>query len=314
MRKQILAFLLAAALLVTPSLAYTASQQNAADALNSLGLFLGTGTARGYDLDAKLNRNQGVILLVRMLGKEDAALSGEYQHTFTDVPAGASGYVGYAYSQGIVNGYTKTKFGGADTMSDTMFLALALRALGYTDGGDMPDFQYRESRKMAQSLGLVEDAANDSDFTRGDAVEVFWKILQTNLKGQSKTLGGQLVEQKVITEAELSKAADIRKNGKPDTSSGGSHSGGSGGSSSGGSGSGSSGSGNTGTGGKTYTWEEYQALSAEKQWEFMQSFTEPADFFAWQTEAKAAYDQDHPNIDLGQGGRVDLGELIHGGQ
>ncbi|MDO4315104.1 MAG: hypothetical protein Q4C45_04950, partial [Oscillospiraceae bacterium] len=215
--KRLIALILTTMILTVMSSAYTAEQKNAADALNHLGLFLGTGTAKGYDLDANLNRNQGVILLVRMLGKEDAAKSGEYQHTFVDVPAGASGYVGYAYSQRIVNGYTATKFGGSDTMSDTMFLALTLRALGYSDSGETPDFQYQESRKMAKSLGLVADAEQDLNFTRGDAVEVFWKALHTSLKGQTATLADRLLEQGVVTKEELTKAADIRKIGLPDT-------------------------------------------------------------------------------------------------
>ncbi|MDO4315484.1 MAG: hypothetical protein Q4C45_06875, partial [Oscillospiraceae bacterium] len=91
-------------------------------------------------------------------------------------------------------------------------------------------------------------------------------------------------------------------------------SGSSGGSSGGGDSGGSSGSGTgTGSGGttqKTYTWEEYMELSPEKQEAFFAGFTDPAGFFAWQQEAKAAYDAAHPSVEIGKDGTIDLGGLV----
>lgn len=322
MKKRMLACLLAVLLMVTPAMAYTENQQNTADALNHLELFLGTGTSRGYDLDAKLNRNQGVILLVRMLGKEYEAQNTNYSMPFKDVPSGAKFHVAYAYANGIVNGYTSTAFGGSDTMTDKMFLALSLRALGYTDKGENPDFQYSESRQMAYKIGLVDDPAYDSNFTRGEAVEIFWRILKTEFKDQEKTLGDQLIEQGVITKAELQEASDIQKNGKPEESTSGSSSSGNSSSSSGGS---SSGSGSSAgdistdetTGGGTtdkapgdYTWEEYLTLSPEKQDEFFLEFEDPMDFIEWKNGALAEYNEAHPSIEIKPGDSIDLGDII----
>ncbi len=316
----LLSLCLAAALLACPAGAASTQQQNRADALNSLHLFLGTGTAKGYDLDSNLNRNQGVILLVRILGKEQETENGGFTHPFTDVPAGAAGAVAYAYSNHIVNGYTATAFGGSDTMSDTQFLALVLRALGYTDKGDAPDFAYAESRTFAQQLGLVTSAEHDAAFTRGDVVEVVWNALNTKLKGQEKTLAQQMMEQGVFTQTLFDSAADIAKNGKP--SSGGSTSGGSssGGSSSGGSTSGGSTSGGSTSGGSSetvkkpgdVTWEEYEAMSGAERQEHFQQFESPSDYLQWMNEAKAAYDKTHPTIEVGPGGNVDLSEIIKG--
>ncbi len=336
----LLSLCLAAALLACPAGAASTQQQNRADALNSLHLFLGTGTAKGYDLDSNLNRNQGVILLVRILGKEQEAENGGFTHPFTDVPAGAAGAVAYAYSNHIVNGYTATAFGGSDTMSDTQFLAL-----GYTDKGDAPDFTYAESRTFAQQLGLVTSAEHDAAFTRGDVVEVVWNALNAKLKGQEKTLAQQMMEQGVFTQALFDSAADIAKNGKPSSggstsggsssggsSSGGSSSGGSssggatsGGSTSGGSTSGGSSSGGSTSGGSTsggssetvkkpgdVTWEEYEAMSGAERQEHFQQFESPSDYLQWMNEAKAAYDKTHPTIEVGPGGNVDLSEIIKG--
>lgn len=61
----------------------------------------------------------------------------------------------------------------------------------------------------------------------------------------------------------------------------------------------------------TVTYEQYQAMSAQEQTDFFNSFADPADFFAWQNAAKAEYDAAHPNIDVGDGS-VDLGEIAGG--
>ena len=76
------------ALLPSASAASTKAT-HAADALYELGLFKGTGTnADGtpiFDLDKTPTRNQAVIMLVRLLGKEEEALSGTWELPFTDV-------------------------------------------------------------------------------------------------------------------------------------------------------------------------------------------------------------------------------------
>lgn len=61
-----------------------------------------------------------------------------------------------------------------------------------------------------------------------------------------------------------------------------------------------------------YTWEEYQAMSAEEQYKFFESFSDPKDFFAWQEKAKADYEKRHPTIEVGKDGTVDIGDLING--
>ena len=53
--------------------ARAAVDETNAHRLNALGLFLGTGS--GYDLGGTATRLHGIIMLTRMLGEEDAALS-----------------------------------------------------------------------------------------------------------------------------------------------------------------------------------------------------------------------------------------------
>lgn len=61
----------------------------------------------------------------------------------------------YAYANEYVKGYSATKYGGADTVTDFQYLTIVLRVLGYTDGGENPDFYYRRAvvwRKRSVSL------------------------------------------------------------------------------------------------------------------------------------------------------------------
>ena len=288
---------LSASLLLTCAAgAYNKKQLDQADALNHLGLFLGTG--QGYELDARLDRSQSITLILRMLGEIAEAEKGGYAHPFTDVPKWADKYVAYAYEKGYVKGYSATTFGGTDQVSDFQYLTMVLRAMGYSDSGETPDFDYRKSAVLGKELGLVPSPGDDPDFVRGNAVEIFWNAMSTKLKNSEETLSERLISQKVFTQAQFNTASSYAKNGKPSsgTSSGGSTSGGT----------------TDDTKPKTLTWEEYNALSAEKKYAYFQSFSDPMDFFAWQEQAKAAYDEAHPTIEVGKDGTIDLGGLVNG--
>ena len=65
--------------------ARAAVDETNAHRLNALGLFLGTGS--GYDLGGSATRLHGIIMLTRMLGEEDAALSFDGPCPFSDVAA-----------------------------------------------------------------------------------------------------------------------------------------------------------------------------------------------------------------------------------
>ena len=61
--------------LSAPAFAASGGAQAAAETLHSLGLFQGVGGG-DFALDAPLTREEGVVLLLRLLGKEQAALAG----------------------------------------------------------------------------------------------------------------------------------------------------------------------------------------------------------------------------------------------
>ena len=172
--RRVAAVLLCLLLIVPQTAAFAAQTQTAyADSLYKLGVFY--GTENGYELDRALTRAEGVALLVRMLGAEAEAqqMSGT-QTPFTDVPDWASGYVAYAYENGLVAGIGDTMFGSEMAMTMQMYTVLMLRALGYTEADG--DFTYVQALSFAQSIGLLDEQTvedmTSSTFTRGDAAEM----------------------------------------------------------------------------------------------------------------------------------------------
>ena len=54
------------------------------------------------------------------------------------------------------------------------------------------------------------------------------------------------------------------------------------------------------------------AMSEEEQYEFFLSFATPADFFAWQAQAKADDEANSGDIVVGGNGGVDFGDIQNG--
>lgn len=192
--RRVAAVLLCLLLIVPQTAAFAAQTQTAyADSLYKLGVFY--GTENGYELDRALTRAEGVALLVRMLGAEEEAqqMSGT-QTPFTDVPDWASGYVAYAYENGLVAGIGDTMFGSEMAMTMQMYTVLMLRALGYTEADG--DFTYVQALSFAQSIGLLDEQTvedmTSSTFTRGDAAELTYYTLRFPVDGSSVLLVEQL--------------------------------------------------------------------------------------------------------------------------
>ncbi|NLD87238.1 MAG: hypothetical protein GX633_03155, partial [Clostridiales bacterium] len=75
----------------TTNIAYTPKYTKYADALKAMGLFRGTNS--GYELDRAATRVEAIVMLIRILGEENNALSFKGTHPFTDVPSWANCYV-----------------------------------------------------------------------------------------------------------------------------------------------------------------------------------------------------------------------------
>ena len=136
------------------------------------GLFLGSNGS--FDLDNPLTRAEGVVMTIRLLGKEAEAKATTAPITFTDVPDWAKPYVAYAAQNGITNGYSPTTFGSNDPMTAAQFITLTLRAMGYKDG---EDFTWDKSYEKALAIKLFGQCeylqySRSNLFLRDDAVGI----------------------------------------------------------------------------------------------------------------------------------------------
>ncbi len=186
MKKRIISILVGAAMAISVASAinaYTPEQNNTAEALNSLGLFLGDENG-DYMLDNSLTRAQGMTIVVRMLGAEAEAKenAATYETPFTDVPEWAAPYVDYAYLNGLTPGTneTSTTFTPDKEVTDHEYLTWVLRALGYKDGEDA-QFMWNNPYELAVEAGLIAEAAKNEAFVRANAVDIFWNALEAEI-------------------------------------------------------------------------------------------------------------------------------------
>lgn len=296
--KRIISVILCAAILIsilcTMSFAASVHQENIADAMNGLGLFLGAGDS-GYLLDRQLRRSDGITLLVRMLGKEKTASSDEFSHPFTDVPQWLEKYVAYAYCSRLTKGVSGKLFGTVSDMTEAQFLTLTLRALGYSDSGNKAQFSWDSPYTLAHAIGLIEDETVKKTFTRGDAIEVFWNAMSCFVQSEKMTLREKLMKDGCFTSAQLRAAEKtvnvvsltraekggsfVEKEDEPELP----------------------------EPEPQMSWEAYQALSAEDKTAYYRSFTDTNAYFDWYKSAWSEYQQKQqkPEI-IGKDNTVDL--------
>ena len=212
MKKKLVSLLLCvvmlASMVVIPvQAAYTPQHTAQAETLYELGLFRGTGTNPDgtpiYALDKTATRMQGLIMLIRLLGEEEAALNYTGPCPFTDVSGNSAKYAAYAYSKGYTTGTTATTFGNGPLKANA-FLTFTLRALGYDDKAG--DFTYATAFLKAAEIGLIAggECTNQSQgIYRDVCAQVSHNALVTNVKG-----GGTLVDKLIDAGAVDAKKAE----------------------------------------------------------------------------------------------------------
>lgn len=204
MSKKMYAGILAILLLISIiPIGYAASNDavDAANALYELGLFKGTGTDENgnpiYALDRAPTRYEAVTMLVRLLGKENEAVSGTWNTPFTDVTDWSKPYVGYAYAHGLTAGTSGTTYGGDNLTTVSQYLTFVLRALGYSSS---TDFQWDKAWTLSDQIGITGGRYNDdtTNFIRGDAAIISFNALSCKLKNSNFTLVRKLYDDGAI--------------------------------------------------------------------------------------------------------------------
>ncbi len=176
----------------------------------AVGLY-NLGLAQGYDstgtnfgLTDKMTRIQTVVQVIRFLGKEAEVKAGNFTHPFTDVPAWANNYVGYAYANNITAGRSATKFDTDGVVDEMQFLTFMLRAIGYKDAEG--DFVWNNPFALAKKIGMSDSDSAAATFVRGDAFRISWNALYATAKN-GNAVYTNLINAGVFTNDSLDKAA-----------------------------------------------------------------------------------------------------------
>ena len=189
-----------------------------AEALQSLSLFRGTGSGigSGYELEKTPTRAEALIMLIRMLGEEKAALACTASQPFIDVPDWCAPYVAYAYERGYSNGVGTDSlghsyFGTQQTASAAMYVEFMLRALGYSSTATT---NISDALDRAVTAGVLtageRTALRSSDFLRADVAYLSYYALSVRTSGGA-ALSRKLIDAGVFTDADYRAAQALVK-------------------------------------------------------------------------------------------------------
>lgn len=169
-------------------------EKNAAEELFKLNILKGYGLDEvgnvEFMLDNYVTRAETITLIIRLLGKENDALTGTWKNSFNDVKENLwyEKYISYAYETGLSTGKSATEFGPNDNVTSNQFITFVLRALGYSE--KQGDFEYNTAWKLSNELGITNGEYDDNlvHFDRGNVSTILHKAISCNKKGTSEKL------------------------------------------------------------------------------------------------------------------------------
>lgn len=178
---------------------YPGDTEAQAQMLYDLGLF--QGTEKGFELEKTMTRAEAAVMLTRLLGAEDKALSGDWTHPFSDIPQWADKYVGWLYESGLTNGTSGTTYSPEQDVTCGQYCTFLARAS--TDSDEYSWLlQYGEDE---------EKRCDETGFIRGDAVSLSVRLLEQYYTKYEDTNGftvaQKLINQGVFTTEQLKSAA-----------------------------------------------------------------------------------------------------------
>jgi hypothetical protein len=179
------------------------------------GLLLGSdGT---FNLDKPLTRVEGIIMTLRLLGKEQEALDLKLPCAFADVPEWAKYQVAYAAKNGITSGYSATVFGAGDPMTANQYITFVLRAMGYSDQNG--DFIWSSAADKALEIKLIGDPCREQYmrsnlFLRDNVAVISYNALFSVKSKDGSMLGGNIAAQSPVGDVPYATAADKAAAGK----------------------------------------------------------------------------------------------------
>jgi len=200
-----------------PVSANTYIYEKEANILYKLGLYKGISETRfDPDLGTALDRQTGVVMLLRIFGQEEEAKLLTYEKAnailtkFKDadkIADWSKRQVAYAVDKGYVKGYSEdSTFRPTSGLNGKAYCSLILQQLGY-DG----DFQYDKAAiKLSEVGGLTTIQANlfnsDTTLIKDSLVGISYGALQAKYKADGEKLIKKLIEKGIVSE-EIAKEA-----------------------------------------------------------------------------------------------------------
>lgn len=153
--------------------------QEAIEVLQAVGIMVGDDNGN-FNPDQKVTRNEMAVVMSNLMDYRAATYAGT--SPFTDVPTWAEPYVAACWTNGITSGYTKTTYGGSDTVTTSQAALMLMKALGYfqysSDFGT--DWQFA-TIKQATKIDLFDDVDSGvrEAMTRNDLAQLVLNALET---------------------------------------------------------------------------------------------------------------------------------------
>lgn len=160
------------------------SYQKVGNALEDLKIIKGDG--KGLNENGNLNREEAIVILIRMLGLEEEALKIQPQGIFSDIPAKhwAAKYVEYAYQNGLTGGIGNGKFGKGMIVNKKMAATYMLRALGYS-----ADWSKEDIMAKAGKYNITKDRGEGLEpIKRGQTFIYIANTLLQNMANKEEAL------------------------------------------------------------------------------------------------------------------------------
>lgn len=171
--------------------------QEAIEVLQAVGIMVGDDKGN-FNPDQKVTRNEMAVVMSNLMDYRAATYAGT--SPFTDVPSWAEPYVAACWTNGITSGYTKTTYGGSDTVTTSQAALMLMKALGYfqyqSDFG--ADWQFATIKKASQ-IDLFDDVDSGvrEAMTRNDLAQLVLNALESGTVEAEKD--GQDIEVNGVT-------------------------------------------------------------------------------------------------------------------
>jgi len=177
-RKKLISIIIIIIILILPI--QVSAKISSGEQLKELGILKGD-LSGNLLLEQPLKRQDGIIILSRLLGQEKEAQNYNKKSSFLDIKNPYyEPYIAWAEDKGLTEGIAKNKFGYDLFLTKQQILAFMLRALGYQYYGD----KYNEVPTKAIEASIIDNIDNIKNVaTREYMADI---TLNTLLKGKMR--------------------------------------------------------------------------------------------------------------------------------